>query len=517
MEQLLKYPVGLQTFAELRTKGYLYIDKTAYVYKMVHGDAKYVFLSRPRRFGKSLLVSTIKSFFEGRKDLFKGLAIDGLETEWIEYPVLHFSFASVKGDDEKSLYSFLELQLKNYEEFYGCKGKDLEYGARLSQLIQIAFAKTGHPVVVLIDEYDNPLLNVIHDDKRLEFFRNIMSDFYGSLKDNDPYLRFVFLTGITKFSQVSIFSTLNNIDNISMWDEYAAICGFTEEEVLTQMGPYLEDLAKAMDLSTQQTMAQLLYNYDGYHFCKAPVALLNPYSLVKCFYRKEFEPFWFETGTPSYLIKVLGKYHVEPSQIGEAEVEPVSFDAPTERMVDVVPLLYQSGYLTIKSYDPESKLYTLDIPNHEVRIGLMRALLPNYITTSTQAQTVLAKFVTQIGKGDLEEALKLLKAYFGTIPYTHGTKTEGHWQQLFYVVFSLCGARADVEVRTPTGRVDMAMILKNHLYIFELKLGGTAQQALRQINRNDYASRFALSPYPLTKIGIAFDKKKHSIKNWIIE
>ena len=384
MEQQQKfYPVGIQTFSEIIGKNYLYIDKTGYVYRMTHSASKYMFLSRPRRFGKSLLASTLHSYFEGRKELFKGLVIEKLETEWMSYPVFHFDMSLAKHVDRERLESMLNIQLYRYEEIYGRLDGEVMLNDRLTGLIQRAYQQTGKQVVVLIDEYDAPLLDVMHEDKNLPILRNVMRNFYSPLKACDPYLRYVFLTGITKFSQLSIFSELNNIKNISMDEPYAAICGITEEEIKEQMSYDLDLLAEKMQITRDEVLAKLKENYDGYHFTWPSPDIYNPFSLFNAFNDGKFNSYWFGSGTPTYLIEMLNKFGVLPSEIGGIEAVAAEFDAPTERMTSITPLLYQSGYITIKGYDSVFDIYTLDIPNNEVRIGLMRNLIPSYITNDT--------------------------------------------------------------------------------------------------------------------------------------
>lgn len=384
MEQQQKfYPVGIQTFSEIIGKNYLYIDKTGYVYRMTHSASKYMFLSRPRRFGKSLLASTLHSYFEGRKELFKGLVIEKLETEWMSYPVFHFDMSLAKHVDRERLESMLNIQLYRYEEIYGRLDGEVMLNDRLTGLIQRAYQQTGKQVVVLIDEYDAPLLDVMHEDKNLPILRNVMRNFYSPLKACDPYLRYVFLTGITKFSQLSIFSELNNIKNISMDEPYAAICGITEEEIKEQMSYDLDLLAEKMQITRDEVLAKLKENYDGYHFTWPSPDIYNPFSLFNAFNDGKFNSYWFGSGIPTYLIEMLNKFGVLPSEIGGIEAVAAEFDAPTERMTSITPLLYQSGYITIKGYDSVFDIYTLDIPNKEVRIGLMRNLIPSYITNDT--------------------------------------------------------------------------------------------------------------------------------------
>ena len=426
-QQLKKCPIGIQTFEEIINKGYLYIDKTEYVYRMAHGASKYCFLSRPRRFGKSLLTSTLHSYFAGKKDLFRGLAIEKLETEWTEYPVLHFDMSLAKHVDKDTLESMLSFQLSGYEQIYGKSEEAVKLNDRMTSLIMRANEQTGRQVVVLIDEYDAPLLDVMHEETDLPVLRNVMRNFYSPLKACDPYLRFVFLTGITKFSQLSIFSELNNIKNISMNESYAAICGITENEILVQMKDDVDALAQKLEVTSEEVLAKLKENYDGYHFTYPSPDIYNPFSLLNAFADGKFNSYWFGSGTPTYLIKMLDKFGVAPSEIGRKTAVAEDFDAPTERMVSITPLLYQSGYITIKDYDKELDLYTLDIPNKEVRIGLMKSLLPNYVASKTpETNTMVAYLSRDIRNGDIDAALRRLQMFLSTIPQCDNTKYEGH-------------------------------------------------------------------------------------------
>ena len=515
------YPLGIQTFERLRTEDRFYVDKTAYIYNMVHTDSAYVFLSRPRRFGKSLLVSTLQSYFEGRKELFKGLAIDGLEKEWTEYPVLHFDLSGGKHQEEDQLNRYLDYILKENERRFGIECDAVDANVRLANLISSVYNKTGKQVVVLIDEYDAPLLDVVHQDERLESLRYLMRNFYSPLKQCEPMLRFVFMTGITKFSQLSIFSELNNITNISMDEAYAGICGITKEELLTQMSDDIDRLAEKMSVTREEAILQLTDNYDGYHFTYPSPDIFNPYSLLNCFSKEKIGAYWFGSGTPTFLIEMMRKFGTTSMEIGEREMADVSdFDAPTEMMDSIVPLLYQSGYVTIKGYDEETNLYELGIPNKEIRIGLFKSLLPNYLSQSSQkGKVAIAQMSVLIKKGDIDGALELLRTFLATVLYCENTKYEGHFQQLMYVVFSLLtDYRIVVEQRTAKGRTDITMETQDHIYIMELKFGKTADEALAQINANHYADAFAMSDKKIVKVGIGFDvKDERNITEWRVE
>ena len=518
MQQRKLYPIGIQTFSEIRRKNYLYIDKTEYVYRMTHSDSKYLFLSRPRCFGKSLLTSTLHSYFEGCKELFEGLAISRLETDWVRYPVFHFDMSLAKHVDVERLEQMLNVQLFRYEEIYGHEEEEVTLNDRLAGLLQRAFKQTGRQVVVLIDEYDAPLLDVVHEDKNLPVLRNVMRNFYSPLKACDPYLRYVFLTGITTFSQLSIFSELNNIKNVSMDGLYAAVCGISEEEMLTQMGPDLDMLAARMGLPLEEVLVELKNNYDGYHFTWPSPDIYNPFSLLNAFADARMDSYWFGSGTPTYLIEMLNKYHVLPQQIGERKALAESFNAPTESMTNIIPLLYQSGYVTIKNYVPLTRLYMLDIPNNEVRMGLMKSLLSGYLhRQSVEGLTTVALLFEAISENRMDDGLRLLQTFLATVPQCANTDYEGHYQSLLYTIFSLLGMYVDVEVHTPRGRVDMVMRTQHVLYVIELKLNKSADAAMRQIDLKNYSERFALCGLPVVKVGINFDSDRRTLSDWKIE
>ena len=514
---LKRLPVGIQTYEKLVGSDCLYIDKTEYIYKMVN-YSNYIFLSRPRRFGKSLLVSTLQAYFEGKKELFKGLYIDLVEKDWTEYPVLRFDMSLAKHMDKDRLERYLLYILEQNEKRFGLSSDHIDSNVRLANLIHNVNSITGKKVVVLIDEYDAPLLDVSHEKETLSVLRNVMRNFYSPLKACDPYLRFVFITGITKFSQLSIFSELNNLRNISMLPEYAAICGITEDEIRTQMSDYLDVFARARNKTREEVLNALKRQYDGYHFAMPSPDLFNPFSLLNALLDKAIKSYWFESGTPTFLIEKLKEFNVLPSMLKPTMTMASAFDAPTESMTSVIPLLYQSGYFTIKDYNEPADLYTLDIPNQEIRIGLMQSLLPNYVQIDTyKGVTTVAEMYLALLKDDLNEMLRLLQAYLLTVPQCDNTNYEGHYQQLLYVIFSLLGRYVDVEVRTANGRVDMVMDSGKALYLFELKLNKSAEAAMNQINLKDYPSRFALSGLQIVKVGINFDLERHTLADWVIE
>jgi len=516
-----RYPLGIQTFSDIIDGDYVYIDKTEYVYKMTR--SRYVFLSRPRRFGKSLLVSTLKSYFEGKKELFKGLAIDGLEKDWNKYPVLHFSMAMAKHGNVEDLKLDLNRMLCRYEEIWGKNLDDVKPNQRLMGLIERAHEQTKQRVVLLIDEYDAPLLDVIHEEESLKSLRKVMQDFYSPIKDSDEHLQFVFITGITKFSQLSIFSELNNLNNISMDEEYAGVCGITEEEMLSNLDDGINALAERQELTKEEAIKALKDNYDGYHFAWPSPDVYNPYSLLFALSKRNLRSYWFASGTPTYLIEMLRKFHVSPSRLcSPIKALASGFDAPTERMTSIVPLLYQSGYVTIKGLDPMVELYTLGIPNREIRIGLMESLLPNYLGMSAvEGGAITAEMQRALLQDDINQMFKLLQDYLGTVPYVNDVNAaenkEGHWQQMLYVIFSLLGATCDVEVHTPKGRIDLVARTASKLYLIEVKLNKNAEEAMEQIDLNEYDRRFKLCGLPVVKVGVNFDQEERNITDWQVK
>ena len=503
------YPIGIQTFEEIRKLDNLYIDKTEYIYRMTHTDGKFFFLSRPRRFGKSLLVSTFKSYFEGKKALFEGLAIEKLEKEWNEYPVLHFSLAGGKHMEKEQLDRYLLYILKENEDRFGVDCDSPDPNVRLLNLIRTVTAKTGKQAVVLIDEYDAPLLDVAHEKEKLDVLRNTMRNFYSPLKDCEPLLRFVFLTGITKFSQLSIFSELNNIKNVSMDEPYAGICGITKEEMLTQMSDDIDALAEHLELSREETIQELKDHYDGYHFTWPSPDVFNPYSLLNCFADGKLKAYWFGSGTPTYLIEKMREFHVLPSQLGRVRAKASSFDAATERMTSLTPLLYQSGYLTIKDYEKKIDVYTLDFPNKEIEVGLFDSLLPGYLGSGIdEGRVVIADISSYINSGEMDEALQMLADFLETIPYCDNTNYEGHYQQMLYIFFALLTSYDIlVEQHTAKGRIDITMETADTIYVMELKFNKSAEEALAQIEAKHYADAFKMSGKKVVKIGLNFSVK----------
>jgi len=519
---MVNYPIGIQTFSEIRSKDYLYVDKTKYVYEITH-PGKYVFLSRPRRFGKSLLTSTFDAYFSGRKDLFKGLAIEKLEKEWKQYPVLHFSLASAKRGTVQDLEDIITMQLEDAESKYGIPQSETNITKRFTRLVKDIYEKTGTQVVVLIDEYDAPMLTVLHNSERLEQMRTELQSFYSPLKDLDPYLRFVFITGITKFSQLSIFSQLNNLNNISMLPQYATICGITREELVDNFQEGIEALGEENDMTSEQVLAQLERAYDGYHFARKGPGVYNPFSLLSSMTNKDFNNYWFSTGTPTFLVNMLRHFHTDITKIDGSEAWAADFDAPTENMQSVLPLFYQSGYLTIKSYDPITKFFTLGYPNEEVKVGLMRILIPYYVHTNTvKAGNAVAQMYLALRKDDMDGCLKAMQEFFTTIPYQENTlkdapTTEGHFTAMLYVMFSLLNVYVFSQVRNAKGRLDILIKTDTAIYVMELKLDGDLDKALKQIDEKDYTIPYQSDGRKVVKVAINFSTEERTIKEWRIE
>ena len=519
MAQARRYPVGIQTFSEIRERNYLYIDKTQYLVDFIDKGYKYVFLSRPRRFGKSLFASMIHAFYEGRKDLFEGLAIGEYEKDWVKHPVLHFDMSAAKHMDTKQLDDYLDYLLLPYEKQFGTEeNKDKAPNIRFANIVKAAYEQTGQKVVLIIDEYDAPLLDVVHEEQNLAALRRATQNFYSPIKSLDPYLEFVFLTGITKFAQLSIFSELNNLFKISMYDKYSAICGISSEELHTQMLPDVERLAEHLHLSVDETFERLKRKYDGYHFSKNSEDVYNPFSLIKALASGDIGDYWFDSGTPTYIIKLLQKYNVGLRGLTGQDAGVSDFDVSPENMTTVLPLLYQSGYLTIKHYDPMIDLYTLGYPNEEVRTGMVRSLAANYLTPAegTNSSFVI-KFVKAVIADDMEQALTLMRAYLAGVSYRLSNKTERDVQTIFYLVFSLIGSFIKVEEESAHGRADVVITLPSVVYVMELKFDGSADAALRQIDEKGYLIPYTADGKRLVKVGVNYSSEERTITEWRIE
>ena len=513
-----RYPVGIQTFSNLREGNYLYVDKTKYIVDFRSKGMKYIFLSRPRRFGKSLFASTLQAYFEGRKELFEGLAIADYEKEWAVHPVLHFDMSGAKHFNEQELKDYLDYILQPYEKLYGEGKGENTPNTRLIGLVTRAYKQTGQKAVVIIDEYDAPLLDVVHEEDNLQQLRRIMQNFYSPLKMLDPCLEFSFITGITKFSQLSIFSELNNLDNISMFDQYSAICGISMTELTTVMRPDVEGLGRALGLGYGECLDQLRQYYDGYHFSEHSEDVFNPFSLIKALNAQKVGSYWFGSGTPTFLLKQLEKFHVDLTSLERQDVVLSSFDLSPEEMTDALPLLYQSGYLTIKNYDPLFQQYTLGIPNKEVRDGLLNSLVPRYVNPRrTDNDAFLLGFCKAVYRGDIEDALEHMRTYMATIPYDLENHTEKHFQTIFYLMFSFLNIYIRTEVKSAVGRADAVMHMPDTIYVFELKVDKSADEALQQIDDKGYMLPYHKEGKRLVKIGISFDSKKRTLAEWKIK
>ena len=518
MAQARKYPIGIQTFSEIRERNYLYIDKTQYLVDFIDKGYKYVFLSRPRRFGKSLFASMIHAYYEGRKDLFEGLAMGEYEKDWVKHPVLHFDMSAAKHMDKDMLERYLADMLTDQEAVFGYKSEKQDPNIRLKDLVVTANRLTGRKVALIIDEYDAPLLDVVHEELNLVALRRAMQNFYSPIKSLDPYLEFVFLTGITKFAQLSIFSELNNLFNISMYDKYSAICGISSEELHTQMLPDVERLAEHLHLSVDETFKRLKRKYDGYHFSKNSEDVYNPFSLIKALASGDIGDYWFDSGTPTYIIKLLQKYNVGLRDLTGQDAGVSDFDVSPENMTTALPLLYQSGYLTIKHYEPMIDLYTLGYPNEEVRTGMVRSLAANYLTPAegTNSSFVI-KFVKAVIADDMEQALTLMRAYLAGVSYRLSNKTERDVQTIFYLVFSLIGSFIKVEEESAHGRADVVITLPSVVYVMELKFDGSADAALRQIDEKGYLIPYTADGKRLVKVGVNYSSEERTITEWRIE
>ena len=518
MAQARKYPIGIQTFSEIRERNYLYIDKTQYLVDFIDKGYKYVFLSRPRRFGKSLFASMIHAYYEGRKDLFEGLAMGEYEKDWVKHPVLHFDMSAAKHMDKDMLERYLADMLTDQEAVFGYKSEKQDPNIRLKDLVVTANRLTGRKVALIIDEYDAPLLDVVHEELNLVALRRAMQNFYSPIKSLDPYLEFVFLTGITKFAQLSIFSELNNLFNISMYDKYSAICGISSEELHTQMLPDVECLAEHLHLSMDETFERLKRKYDGYHFSKNSEDVYNPFSLIKALASGDIGDYWFDSGTPTYIIKLLQKYNVGLRDLTGQDAGVSDFDVSPENMTTALPLLYQSGYLTIKHYEPMIDLYTLGYPNEEVRTGMVRSLAANYLTPAegTNSSFVI-KFVKAVIADDMEQALTLMRAYLAGVSYRLSNKTERDVQTIFYLVFSLIGSFIKVEEESAHGRADVVITLPSVVYVMELKFDGSADAALRQIDEKGYLIPYTADGKRLVKVGVNYSSEERTITEWRIE
>ena len=512
-----RYPIGIQSFERLRNDNCVYIDKTELIYRLAN-SAKACFLSRPRRFGKSLLVSTLAAYFSGKKDLFKGLMMEQLEKDWTVYPVLHIDFSISKYMNAGMLRSAINNRLVEWERIYGCDTSEDTFSLRLKGIIKRAYEQSGRQVVLLVDEYDSPMLDSNNNEELQAEIRGIMRDFFSPLKAQGEYLRFLFLTGISKFSQMSIFSELNNLQNISMQDAYSAICGITENELRTQLEEDIRRMAEANGETYDEACIHLKQQYDGYHFSENSEDIYNPFSLLNAFKYQEFGSYWFETGTPTYLVELLKKHHYDLHRMAHEETTAEVLNSIDSTSDNPIPVIYQSGYLTIKGYDVEFGNYRLGFPNNEVEEGFIKFLLPFYASVNTvEASFEIQKFVREIRSGDYESFFRRLQSFFADTPYELVRDLELHYQNVLFIVFKLVGFYVKAEYHTSEGRVDLVLQTDKFIYVMEFKLNGTAEEALRQINEKHYALPFERDGRELFKIGVNFSAETRNIEKWLVE
>jgi hypothetical protein len=517
MEALKNLPIGIQNFEKLREGGYLYVDKTALVYQLVTGGC-YYFLSRPRRFGKSMLLSTLHAYFDGKKELFEGLAISELEKDWIKYPVLHLDLNLIRNGYGDDLNAVLNDALCEWEKIYGSSESESTYGLRFKGVIKRAYEKTGQRVVILVDEYDKPILQSLDNEEIQSSYRATLKGFYGVLKSLDGYIKFALLTGVTKFGKVSVFSDLNNLRDISMDKRYAAICGITDEEIDTLFAPYVKRLADEIGEPISDTREELRVRFDGYHFCENTVGIYNPFSLLNTFEANKIKNYWFETGTPSYLVYLLQKHNYNLEHMASAVVDADVLNSVDSQSTDPVPVIYQSGYLTIKDYNPRFGIYTLGFPNAEVEEGFMNFLLPYYspIPKSSTGFNI-QNFVLDVESGKVDDFFHRLSSLFADTPYELIKDLENHYQNVIFIVSKLMGFYVKAEYHTSQGRIDLVLQTQDYTYVMEFKLNGTAEDALQQINDKNYALPFDNGDRKLVKVGVNFSSATRNIDRWLVE
>jgi hypothetical protein len=516
MEALKNLPIGIQDFEKLRNGDYLYVDKTAYIHQLITTNC-YYFMSRPRRFGKSMLISTLHAYFDGKKELFDGLAIAKLEKDWTKYPVLHLDLNLIKKGNDNALNSLLNEVICGWEDIYGTRESETTFGLRFKGVIKRAYEKTGQRVVILVDEYDKPILQEIDNDEQQEDYRSTLKEFYGVLKTMDSYIKFAFLTGVTKFSKVSVFSDLNNLRDISMDEEYAGICGITDEELDTQFAPYVTRLASKLGVSVAEAREELRQRYDGYHFCENSVGIYNPFSLLNTFQKNKLRNYWFETGTPSYLVYLLKKHNYNLEEMASAVVDESVLNSIDPQSKNPIPVIYQSGYLTIAGYNPTYDVYTLGIPNKEVEDGFFKYLLPYYTPISeSQSAFYIMNFIEDIKAGRIDDFMHRLSSLFADTPYELVKDLENHYQNVIFIVSKLMGLYVRAEYHTSQGRIDMVVQTADRTYVMEFKLDGTAEEALQQINDKSYTLPFECDGRQIVKIGVNFSSTTRNIEKWIV-
>ena len=520
----MKYPIGIQSFDQLIEDGYVYVDKTDLVYKLTH-EGKIYFLSRPRRFGKSLLVSTLENYYLGRRELFRGLAIDGLETEWAVHPVFHVDFNGGNFANPGELEQKINFYLTQWEQQYNLpvRTNELGYGDRFIQVLEAAHRQTGRRAVVLVDEYDKPILDVLDVDTGLEErHRNVLKAFYSVFKGADSHLQFVLLTGVTKFSQVSVFSGFNQPKDISMDARYEALCGITQEEIDRTFAEPVSAMASEYQCTPEEMRRKLKAHYDGYHFSDRMTDIYNPFSLLNALDSQRIRDYWFSTGTPTYLIRLLSHFKENMNELTGKYYAPedfIDYKADVERPL---PMIYQSGYLTVKAYDRDFNTFLLDFPNNEVKNGFLTMLSAAYLQPAEETGGWIRSLVVALRRGDVEQVRTLFTSFLSGIPYTMRRKAdeserERYFQYTFYLILRLVSVyTVYVEKAQSQGRVDCVLETADYVYVFEFKLDGTASEALQQIEAKGYAREYAADSRKLYKIGASFSSETGTISDWAV-
>ena len=512
----MKYPIGIQDFVKLRQGGFAYVDKTKFVYKLAD-EGSYYFLSRPRRFGKSLFLSTLEAYFLGRKELFEGLAIYDMEKEWKSHPIFYIDLNTANFRDEKSLYEVLNSHVSVWEEMYGAREYETTLALRFKGVIARAAEKEGRGVVILIDEYDKPILQTLRNQELQEKHRSLLKSFYSVLKTQDRYIRFAFITGVTKFGKVSVFSDLNNLMDISMDQRYISICGMTQDELLYNFREGIEQLGEAYGDTEEETLDKLKIRYDGYHFEENTVGIYNPFSVLNTLAKLRYKDYWFETGTPTFLVDLLKMHNYRLLDITREKVSGDVINSVDSMSTNPIPVIYQSGYLTIKGYDERFKKYRLGFPNKEVEEGFLNFLLPLYTSAGNNSPFMVDEFVQDVESGNPERFMQRMKAFFADTSYQVVGNAELYFQNAMYLVFKIMGFYTQVERPTSDGRIDAVIHTPDYIYIIECKLDRTAEEALRQINDSDYAAPFAMDKRRIYKIGVNFSSQTRGVEQWIIE
>ena len=511
------YPIGIQNFEKIRTEDFLYVDKTAEIYKLAK-EGRYYFLSRPRRFGKSLLVSTMEAYFSGRKELFSGLAIEKLEAEWKQHPVLHLDLSGVSYTDESVLERVLSDKLAKWETLYGAVNTSDILGLRFKEVIEAAYNKTGNQVAILIDEYDKPIIDNLGNEPTLSHLRSTLQGFYSVMKSMDARIRFGFLTGVTKIGKMSVFSGLNNLNDISMIPDYVDICGVSESELHEYFDESISELSSANEMSKEECYVKLKSMYDGYHFCEDSIGIYNPFSLLNTFQNKKFREYWFETGTPGFLVEVMRKTSFDVTTLENQTVDSTLMSNADAIFENPVPYLFQSGYLTITGYNDMFRLYQLGFPNQEVKNGFLNCLLKYYVPMSPDMSgtTLIYQLWHSITEGNPKSFMQILSSLFANTSYQIQGETEKDFQYAMYIISALLGEYVQVERTTSNGRIDLIIQTKEFIYIFELKVNADADVALRQIDEKGYARPFEGDSRKLFKIGVNFSTATRRIEDWKI-